>query len=49
MPIGDDKNLVRLAICIAVYHARFGVWPTHARRTRIEGLETGPFVYQTSR
>ena len=31
MPNGDDKNLVRLAICIAVYHARFGAWPTHAR------------------
>ena len=31
MPNGDDKNLVRLAICIAQYHARFGVWPTHAR------------------
>jgi hypothetical protein len=22
---------VGLAICIAVYHARFGAWPTHAR------------------
>lgn len=31
MPNGDDRNLVRLAICIAVYHVRFGVWPTHAR------------------
>jgi hypothetical protein len=31
MPNGDDKNLVRLAMSIAVYHQRFGVWPTHAR------------------
>ena len=31
MPNGDAKNLARLAICIAVYQARFGVWPTHAR------------------
>lgn len=33
MPNGDDKNLVRLAICIAVYRQRFGAWPTHARFT----------------
>ena len=33
MPNGDDKNLVRLAMCIAVYYQRFGVWPTHARLT----------------
>ena len=31
MPNGDDKNLVRLAICIAAYRKRFGTWPTHAR------------------
>jgi hypothetical protein len=28
---GTDRNLVRLASCVAVYRARFGAWPTHAR------------------
>ncbi|SRR6266545_2315891 len=31
MANGDDRNLVRFAACVAVYRAKFGAWPTHAR------------------
>jgi hypothetical protein len=31
MPNGINKNIVRLAICAAVYRARFKTWPSHAR------------------
>lgn len=31
MPNGADRNVGRLAMCVAAHRARYGAWPTHAR------------------